>query len=105
MKIFSSINSKITESGDFNKDDLTNEATNICSTMKDNPLFSQLMGLQSSMFGQMQPQTQQPLPNSQTRNISVGKNKESDRNSEARKKAKSKLEKRNKEKVKVNKSN
>ena len=109
MKIFSSINSKITESGNFNKDDLTNEATNICSTMKDNPLFSQLMGLQSSMFGQMQPQTQtqtqQPLPNAQTRNISVGKNKESDRNSEARKKAKSKLEKRNKEKVKVNKSN
>ena len=108
MKIFSSINSKISDNGDLNKDDLANEATNICSSMKDNPLFSQLMGMQSSMFGQMgQPgetpnlmQSIQDNPN--TRNISVSKNKEGDRNSAARKKAKSKLDKRNK--VKVNKS-
>ena len=114
MKIFSSINSKITDNGDLSKEDLASEATNICSTMKDNPLFSQLMGLQSTMFSQMgqQPpdasmqqamqsmQSMQSNPN--TRNISVSKNPEGDRNAAARKKAKSKLDKRNK--VKVNKS-
>ena len=56
MKIFSSINSKITDNNDLSKEDLASEATNICSTMKDNPLFSQLMGLQSGMFSQMQTQ-------------------------------------------------
>ena len=105
MKIFSSINSKISDNGDLNKDDLANEATNICSTMKDNPLFSQLMGMQSSMFGQMGQQGQEQAPmqaNPDTRNISVSNNKEGDRNAAARKKAKSKLDKR--KKVKVNKS-
>ena len=114
MKIFSSINSKITDNNDLSKEDLASEATNICSTMKDNPLFSQLMGLQSGMFSQMgqqnpeqamqqamqSMQTMQSNPN--TRNISVSKNPEGDRNAAARKKAKSKLDKRNK--VKVNKS-
>ena len=113
MKIFASINSKITGNGDLNKDDLANEATNICSTMKDNPLFSQLMGMQSGMFGQMgqapapaQAQGQSPAPEGQSieglRNISVGPNKEGDRNSAARKRARKKLD--NKNKVKVNKS-
>ena len=115
MKIFSSINSKITGNGDLNKDDLANEATNICSTMKDNPLFSQLMGMQSSMFGQMgqapgqAPTDQAPAGQAQVegqgeglRNISVGPNKEGDRNAAARKRAKKKLD--NKNKVKVNKS-
>ena len=109
MKIFSSINSKISDNGDLNKDDLANEATNICSSMKDNPLFSQLMGMQSSMFGQMGQQGQQgqqgmqgQQTNPDTRNISVSNNKEGDRNAAARKKAKSKLDKR--KKVKVNKS-
>ena len=110
MKIFSSINSKISDNGDLNKDDLANEATNICSSMKDNPLFSQLMGMQSSMFGQMGQQGQQGQQqghqgmqaNPDTRNISVSNNKEGDRNAAARKKAKSKLDKR--KKVKVNKS-
>ena len=107
MKIFSSINSKISDNGDLNKEDLASEATNICSSMKDNPLFSQLMGMQSSMFGQMGQQSQQQgqqgmQANPDTRNISVSKNKEGDRNAAARKKAKSKLDKR--KKVKVNKS-
>ena len=106
MKIFSSINSKISDNGDLNKDDLANEATNICSSMKDNPLFSQLMGMQSSMFSQQGQQGQQDQQgmqtNPDTRNISVSKNKEGDRNAAARKKAKSKLDKR--KKVKVNKS-
>ena len=53
MKIFSSINAKVTNNADFNKEDLASEATNICGTMKDNPLFSQLMGMQN-MFGNMQ---------------------------------------------------
>ena len=79
--------------------------------MKDNPLFSQLMGMQSSMFGQMGQQGQQGMQgqeqapmqaNPDIRNISVSKNKEGDRNAAARKKAKSKLDKR--KKVKVNKS-
>ena len=113
MKIFSSINSKITSNDGLNKDDLANEASNICSTMKDNPLFSQLMGMQSGMFGQMgqapapaQAQGQSPAPEGQSieglRNISVGPNKEGDRNSAARKRARKKLD--NKNKVKVNKS-
>lgn len=117
MKIFSSINSKISDNGDLSKEDLASEATNICSTMKDNPLFSQLMGLQSTMFSQMGQQGQQSpdaamqqamqsmqsmQSNPNTRNISVSNNKEGDRNAAARKKAKSKLDKRNK--VKVNKS-
>lgn len=107
MKIFSSINSKISDNGDLNKEDLASEATNICSSMKDNPLFSQLMGMQSSMFGQMGQQSQQQgqqgmQANPDTRNISVSNNKEGDRNAAARKKAKFKLDKR--KKVKVNKS-
>ena len=59
MKIFSSINSKVTNNADFNKEDLASEATNICGTMKDNPLFSQLMGMQN-MFGNMQQGMNQP---------------------------------------------
>ena len=37
----------------MDKDIIQSEAMNICSTMKDNPLFYQLMGMQSSMFGQI----------------------------------------------------
>ena len=91
------------------KDSLKEEAEGMMGQMKDNPLFSQLMGMQS-MFGQMgqqgQQQGQQGMQAQQgmpeTRNISVSNNKEGDRNAAARKKAKSKLDKR--KKVKVNKS-
>ena len=34
-----------------NSEQLIREATQICGTMKDNPLFSSLMGMQSQMFG------------------------------------------------------
>ena len=61
MKIFSSINSKVTNNADFNKEDLASEATNICGSMKDNPLFSQLMGMQN-MFGNMQGMNQPNQP-------------------------------------------
>ena len=100
MKIFSSINSKITDNSGLNKDDLANEANNICSSMKDNPLFSQLMGMQSTMFGNMEqnmnPQQTNPNPNPQQTNPNVKHiNLESNRNSEARAKAKKKLDKKN----------
>ena len=95
MKIFGTITTKMNNNGDISSDTLQNEAMNICSTMKDNPLFSQLMGMQSTLFEQMMPQ--QPNPN--TRNINVSSN----RNTEARNKARRKLDNR-KNKVNVKKS-
>ena len=70
MKIFSSINSKVTNNADFNKEDLASEATNICGSMKDNPLFSQLMGMQN-MFGNMQGMNQ---PNSEVSEVKADTN-------------------------------
>lgn len=100
MKIFSSISTKMAQGDGMDRDSLQGEAMNICSTMKDNPLFSQLMGMQSAMFGQMQGMPgSNPGSNSDpnVKQISVGK----DRNAEARKRAKEKLEKK-KLKVKKN---
>lgn len=51
MKIFSTISSKV-NSDTFKNGDLEKEATNICGNMKDNPLFSQMMGMQG-LFGNM----------------------------------------------------
>ena len=51
MKIFSTISSKV-NSDTFKNGDLEKEATNICGDMKDNPLFSQMMGMQG-LFGNM----------------------------------------------------
>ena len=54
MNIFQSINSKIeskVSSEDFKKEDLLGEANDICGTMKDNPLFSSLMGSMQNMGG------------------------------------------------------
>tara|TARA_B100000282_G_scaffold33040_1_gene20997 strand:+ start:368 stop:1285 length:918 start_codon:yes stop_codon:yes gene_type:complete len=96
MKIFGTITTKMNNNGDISSDTLQNEAMNICSTMKDNPLFSQLMGMQSTLFEQMMPQ--QPNPN--TRNINVSSN----RNTEARNKARRKLDNRKNNKVNVKKS-
>ena len=74
MKIFSSINAKVTNNADFNKEDLASEATNICGTMKDNPLFSQLMGMQN-MFGNMQGMNQQSnQTNSEVSEVKEDKN-------------------------------
>lgn len=97
MKIFGTITTKMNNNnGDISSDTLQNEAMNICSTMKDNPLFSQLMGMQSTLFEQMMPQ--QPNPN--TRNINVSNN----RNAEARNKARRKLDNRKNNKVNIKKS-
>ena len=95
MKIFSSITTKMTGENGMDKDNLQSEAMNICSTMKDNPLFSQLMGMQSAMFGQMSGQANPdsvatPEPN--VKNINVN-----DRNAVARQNAKKKLDKKNKQ--------
>ncbi len=85
MKIFGSINEKMMNNSSMSKEGLQGEAMNICSSMKDNPLFSQLMGMQSNLFNQMMPQTNTD-PN--IRNINVN-----DRNANARKNAKKKLDK------------
>ena len=42
MKIFGTITTKMNNNGDISSDTLQNEAMNICSTMKDNPLFHNL---------------------------------------------------------------
>ena len=78
MKIFQSINSKIeskVSSEDFKKEDLLGEANDICGTMKDNPLFSSLMGSMQNMGGGIpnQQQTQQTHPD--VKNINLNQNK------------------------------
>ena len=92
----------------MDKDNLQSEAMNICSTMKDNPLFSQLMGMQSAMFGQMQGNmpgqanpnsAPNPNPDPNVKNINVN-----DRNAMARQKAKEKLDKRKSKEIKVKKN-
>ena len=35
--------------------DLVSEASNICETMKGNPMFESIMGMQQSMMGNMNP--------------------------------------------------
>ena len=73
-KIFTSINNKLTNNENFSQEHLQSEAQDICGNMKDNPLFSQMMG---GLFGSMQmpqPQAQPQAPQPQqtnTRNINV----------------------------------
>ena len=90
MKIFGSINEKMMNNSEMSKEGLQGEAMNICSSMKDNPLFSQLMGMQSNLFSQMMPQGNQNQ-NQDVRNINVN-----DRNAKARKNARKKLDNRKK---------
>ena len=90
MKIFGSINEKMLNNSEMSKEGLQGEAMNICSSMKDNPLFSQLMGMQSNLFSQMMPQGNQNQ-NQDVRNINVN-----DRNAKARKNARKKLDNRKK---------
>ena len=96
MKIFGSINEKMMNNSEMSKEGLQGEAMNICSSMKDNPLFSQLMGMQSNLFSQMMPQGNQNQ-NQDVRNINVN-----DRNAKARKNARKKLD--NKKNINVKKS-
>tara|TARA_Y100000389_G_scaffold68627_2_gene65124 strand:+ start:710 stop:1624 length:915 start_codon:yes stop_codon:yes gene_type:complete len=102
MKIFSSITTKMTGENGMDKDNLQSEAMNICSTMKDNPLFSQLMGMQSAMFGQMPGQANPesvPTPELNVKNINVN-----DRNAIARQNAKKKLDKKKNKQINVKKN-
>lgn len=101
MKIFSSISTKMTGENGMDKDNLQSEAMNICSTMKDNPLFSQLMGMQSAMFGQMSGNMPNPMsnPDPNVKKINVN-----DRNELARQNAKKKLDKKKNKQINVKKS-
>ena len=95
MKIFGSINDKMMNNSEMSKEGLQGEAMNICSSMKDNPLFSQLMGMQSNLFSQMMPP--QDNQNQDVRSINVN-----DRNAKARKNARKKLD--NKKNINVKKT-
>lgn len=68
--IMQTISSKMSDNKDImNSDDLMKEATNICSSMQGNPLFSSLMGgmtgdLMSSLTGENMPEKpEQPVKN------------------------------------------
>ena len=52
-KLFQSISSKMGDMGGDGSQDLVSEASNICETMKGNPMFESIMGLQQSMMGNM----------------------------------------------------
>lgn len=50
-KLFQSISSKMGDMSGDGSQDLVSEASNICETMKGNPMFESIMGLQQSMMG------------------------------------------------------
>jgi hypothetical protein len=52
-KLFQTISSKMGDMGGDNSQDLVSEASNICQTMKGNPMFESIMGMQQSMMGNM----------------------------------------------------
>ncbi len=52
-KLFQSISSKMGDMGQENPQNLVSEATNICQTMKGNPMFESIMGMQQSIMGNM----------------------------------------------------
>ena len=82
MNIFQSINSKIeskVSADGFNKEDLLGEANDICGSMKDNPLFSSLMGNMQQSMGQ-QSQTSNPDPNLRNINLNLNSNDPHDSN-------------------------
>lgn len=92
MNIFQSINSKIeskVSADGFKKEDLLGEANDICGSMKDNPLFSSLMGnMQQSMGQPSQTNTSNPDPN--LRNINL--NSDPHNNSKTKKRLQKKLQ-------------
>lgn len=74
MNIIQKISTKVNEhaTGE-NAEDLMGEATNICDTMKSNPLFSSLMGMQGQLFSSMgQPPSSTSQPSNDVRNINLG---------------------------------
>jgi len=71
MNIIQSISGKLQTDGG-NSQQLMEEATQICGTMKDNPLFSSLMGMQSQMFGgAFPPQQEQKEDDTEVKNINI----------------------------------
>ena len=62
MNIIQSISGKL-QSDVGNNQQLMEEATQICGTMKDNPLFSSLMGMQNQMFAGAVPQQEEAVKN------------------------------------------
>lgn len=54
-KLFQSISTKMGDMGGDGSQDLVSEASNICETMKGNPMFESIMGMQQSMMGNMNP--------------------------------------------------
>lgn len=71
MNIIQSISGKLQTDGG-NSQQLMEEATQICGTMKDNPLFSSLMGMQSQMFGgAFPPQQEQKDDDKEVKNINI----------------------------------
>lgn len=70
MNIIQSISGKLQTDGG-NSQQLMEEATQICGTMKDNPLFSSLMGMQSQMFGGAFPSQQEQKDDTEVKNINI----------------------------------
>lgn len=71
MNIIQSISGKLQTDGG-NSQQLMEEATQICGTMKDNPLFSSLMGMQSQMFGgAFPPRQEQKDYDTEVKNINI----------------------------------
>tara|TARA_Y100000817_G_C16846880_1_gene540403 strand:+ start:871 stop:1818 length:948 start_codon:yes stop_codon:yes gene_type:complete len=72
MNIIQSISSKMSEKeGELNTDNLMKEATDICSSMQGNPIFSSLLNMQGGMMGAMNAGNDESNDNSEVRNINV----------------------------------
>jgi len=64
-KLFQSISTKMSDNeGEMNSDKLMSEATSICQTMKGNPMFESIMGMQNSLLGEQQPTSKDTSHNS-----------------------------------------
>lgn len=79
VNILSKITGRLGESGGMGEDTLMDEASQICSSMQSNPIFSSLMSMQGDLFSNMgQPNPMQnPTPPAETpkdnvKNIKVG---------------------------------
>jgi hypothetical protein len=69
MNIMNTISSKMAEKQDsMDPERLMKEATSICSSMGDNPLFSSLLGMQGDMMKNMMGGDQSTTPDSETPN-------------------------------------
>ena len=96
--IMQTISSKMSDNQDMNSDDLMKEATNICSSMQGNPLFSSLMGgMSGDLMGSLTGQNMPEKPEQPVKNIKIG-DKKHDPN-----KTRERLQKKLKEKTTVEK--